>query len=247
MHRYKLSIAYDGTDFSGWQSQKTGLGIEQLITDALIMVLRHPIKLYGSGRTDAGVHALCQVAHFDIPHLISPENLCYRLNSILPKTIRILELIETSLLFHARFSATKKTYYYRLHLDQIADPFLRKYTLHIPQKLDLLEMEKGAKQLLGTHDFSSFANEQHLGSAGKDPVRELYRIDFIPEEKGIRLEFEGNGFLYKMVRNITGTLIEVGLRKRSCASMTSLLLAKDRKQAGKAAEPQGLYLARVDY
>ena len=149
--------------------------------------------------------------------------------------------------FHARFDATGKIYHYRLHLDPVLDPFKRKYALHVQQKIDLDAIKEAAKLFIGTHDFSSFANNQTKGSAGKDPVRTLRRLDVIEEEGGVRLEFEGTGFLYKMVRNITGTLLEVGEGKRAPEDIASILLAKDRSKAGKSVYPHGLFLVKVFY
>lgn len=242
-----MVISYDGTSYGGWQSQTNSVCIQDVIESALGKILRNTIKVNGSGRTDSGVHALGQVAHFDAEHPIDTTKTCYSLNCLLPKDIRILELTLAEDTFHARYSAVKKIYQYRLHLDTISDPFKRRYALHVLHKLDIEAMKEGAKHLVGTHDFSSFANQQDEGSAGKDAVRTIFRIDFIPEAGGMILEFEGNGFLYKMVRNITGTLLEVGGKKRNPNQIPTILELKDRKAAGKAAEAHGLYLVKVFY
>ena len=247
MPRYKLVIAYDGTAYGGWQSQTNSCCIQDMIQGALSTILRSKTVICGSGRTDAGVHATGQVAHFDTERDIDPGKIGYSLNCLLPKDIRIVDIKPVKDSFHARYSVKKKIYQYRLHLDPICDPFKRKYTYHVRHLLDIEEMKKASKHLIGTHDFSSFANQQHEGSAAKDPVRTIFRIDFIAEPGGIMLEFEGNGFLYKMVRNITGTLLEVGGKQRISEHIPKILQAKDRRAAGKAAAAQGLQLAEVIY
>ncbi|MCX6987156.1 MAG: tRNA pseudouridine(38-40) synthase TruA [Chlamydiae bacterium] len=247
MPKYKMLIAYDGTGFGGWQSQSNAVSIQDVIEKALSTVLRLETKITGSGRTDAGVHARGQVAHFLSQSLIDTNKILYSLNSMIPKEIRILDISLVNEEFHARFSAKSKCYYYHIHLDPIADPFKRQYSLYVQHRVDIEAMKTAASYLIGTHDFTSFANEQHRGCASKDAVRTLYRLDIVEETGGIRLEFEGSGFLYKMVRNITGTLLEVGKGKRLAQDIPLLLAAKDRQQAGKAADPHGLFLMQVNY
>lgn len=242
-----MIISYDGTDFGGWQYQPNSTCVQELIEKALSTIIRHPSEVVGSGRTDAGVHALGQVAHFTTENPIDKEKTLYSLNALLPKEIRILELTEAAEDFHARFSAKGKIYHYHLHLDLIQDPFKRKYALHVLHRVKVDAIKEAAKHFIGTHDFSSFANEQTKGSASKDAVRTLRRLDIIEVEGGIRLEFEGTGFLYKMVRNIVGTLLEVGGGRRSADEIPRILSAKDRKEAGKAADPHGLFLVKVLY
>jgi tRNA pseudouridine38-40 synthase len=247
MPRYKLLIAYDGTSYGGWQSQPNSICIQDLLEKALTILVRQKCEVIGSGRTDAGVHALGQVAHFTTDETIDSGRVLFSLNALLPKEIRALDLSEVHDTFHARFDATGKIYHYRIHLDPVLDPFKRKYALHVQQKINLDALKEAAKLFTGTHDFSSFANSQTKGSAAKDPVRTLRRLDVIEEEGGVRLEFEGTGFLYKMVRNITGTLLEVAEGKRFPEDIASILLAKDRSKAGKAAFPHGLFLVKVFY
>lgn len=247
MPKYKVLISYDGTCFSGWQSQINSLSVQDVIEKALSTLLRHGVEVVGSGRTDAGVHALGQVAHFSTDKEIDPKKILYSLNSLLPKEIRILDISSVEEDFHARYSATGKIYHYHLHLDPILDPFKRKYALHVLHKVDLTALKTAAKHLIGTHDFSSFANQQSQGSACKDAVRTLCRLDVIEEMGGVRLEFEGTGFLYKMVRNIVGTLLEVGGGRRLSDEIPTILSAKDRKKAGRAADPHGLFLVKVFY
>jgi tRNA pseudouridine38-40 synthase len=246
--KYKAVIAYEGTRYSGWQVQSNALSIQTLIEDRLSTILRMPRAfLCGSGRTDAGVHALAQVAHFTTDFPIDISKTIASLNALLPTDIRILSLEEIDLAFHARFSALSKTYHYRLHLDPTPDPFKQRYAYHVPHPVDLPLLKEMTAPLIGTHDFTSFANKASHGSAAKDAVRTLYRLDLIEEEGGARLEFEGNGFLYKMVRNIVGTLLDICAGKIDKEELLVLLNAKDRRRAGTAAPPHGLYLAKVKY
>jgi tRNA pseudouridine38-40 synthase len=205
------------------------------------------VSLCGSGRTDAGVHALAQVAHFTTDLPVDISKTVFSLNSLLPTDIRILSLEETDLEFHARFSALSKIYHYRLHLDPTPDPFKHRYAYRVPHPVDLCVLKASAAQLIGTHDFTSFANEASRGSAAKDAVRTLYRLDIVEEKGGVRLEFEGDGFLYKMVRTMVGTLLDICAGKIDKDCLSALLNAKDRKRAGATAPPHGLYLVGVKY
>jgi len=244
---YQLIIAYDGSEFGGWQVQPNAVSIQELIEKALQTILREPITLTGSGRTDAGVHAIGQVANFFTSKTPDPYRLRASLNGLLPKSIRIKEVSTADHNFHARYSAKRKCYHYRLCTAEVQLPFQRPYSWHIRFPFDAAALKQAAHYLIGEHDFTSFANEAHSGSAAKNAVRSLYRLDCIPEDDGWRLEFEANGFLYKMVRNITGTLIEVAAGKRCPNEMSAILEAKDRKEAGQAAPPQGLFLISVSY
>jgi tRNA pseudouridine38-40 synthase len=243
--RYKLTIAYDGTDYCGWQVQDNSPSIQQLIQQAIETVLRHPIQLTGSGRTDAGVHARGQVAHFDSDITIQPDKFHYSLNALLPDSIRILEVETTHLSFHARYSAKSKTYHY--HITQLPDPFAMKYRTHIPHSLDLELLHSACQALLGTHDFSSFANEADRGSASRDPIRTLTHFAVIPEPTGFRFELEADGFLYKMVRNLVGTVLDVARGRLPLTDLPHILAAKDRSRASAAAPPHGLFLIQVTY
>lgn len=246
-HNYKLLIAYDGTQYSGWQIQPNGLSIQELIETELSRILQLPAKIVGSGRTDAGVHALGQVAHCLLPLQFDCQRVKHSLNSLLPPDIRILSLEEGQPDFHAQYSALGKIYRYHLFLDPVLNPFRRLYCWHIRTPFDLERLQKATSYFLGTHDFTSFANEAHRGVAAHDPVRNIKRIDIVEEEGGIYLEFEADGFLYKMVRNMVGTLVEVALGKLDPHCIPHLLQAKDRTQVGLAAPPQGLFLTRVIY
>ncbi len=243
--RYKLTIAYDGTHYSGWQVQENAQSIQPLIQNALQTVLRHPLDLSGSGRTDAGVHAQGQTAHFDTPQSISSSKLRFSLNALLPPDIRIRQVELTEEDFHARYSARSKIYHYHLHLDPISDPFKRLYCHQVFGKFDLTQLKLGASFFLGTHDFTSFANTKE--ESLKDAIRTLYRLDIVEEKGGIRLEFEGDGFLYKMVRNITGTLLDIAAGRMRADQIPEILTLRDRRKAGSAAPAQGLFLMEVIY
>ena len=246
-HNYKLTIAYDGTAYCGWQIQPNGISIQEIIQDKISIITKSKITLIGSGRTDSGVHALGQVANFHSPHIPDFYRFHGSLNSLLPHDIRILKIEEVNPSFPAQYSPIAKIYHYHLHLEHVPDPFKRLYSLHVKEKIDLNTLKESASLLLGTHDFTSFANESHKGSASRDPIRTLKRLDIIEQPGGVRLEFEGNGFLYKMVRNIVGTLLEVAAGKRTKEQLPLILTAKDRKTAGQAAPPQGLFLMKVEY
>ncbi len=245
--KYRMGIAYDGTAYGGWQIQKNAPSIQEEIEKALTILLRSPISIVGSGRTDAGVHALCQVAHFEVPNPLDLYRFHYALNAILPRDIRILWMEEVASQFHARYDALSKTYHYHLHLHPVTNPFQSAYSYHVPYPIDKKLLVEGARLFVGTHDFTAFSNESHHGSCAKDPVRTLYRLDVVEEEEGVRLEFEGTGFLYKMVRNIVGTLIDVSRKKISVAKISQIFDSKSRQFAGMAAPPHGLFLVSVTY
>jgi tRNA pseudouridine38-40 synthase len=248
MHCYKLTLAYDGTNYSGWQIQPNAPSIQQHLQEALTALLSgEHVAVIGSGRTDAGVHALNQIAHFKTEHELTPNRLLLALNGLLPRDIRVKTVEIAPLQFHSQYSAIGKEYHYHLYLERVMDPFRRLYSWHVLRKLDLSLLQEATALFVGTHDFTSFANEPHVGSVAKNPIRTIYRLDICPLDGGLRLEFEGNGFLYKMVRNIVGTLVDVASRRLTIAEVISIFEAKDRRQASCAAPPQGLFLVRVDY
>ncbi len=244
MPKYKLTIAYEGTAYGGWQVQTNTISIQSLIEKALTTALRSPISIVGAGRTDAGVHALGQIAHFSTDETFDPFRLQGSLNGLLPRDIRIVQIEETASDFHARFSAISKEYHYHLHLNKVQDPFKRHFALHVPTPLNLGWLQSAAHYFVGKHDFSAFANES---SEYKNPVRTVTRLDISSEPGGIRLEFEGDGFLYKMVRNITGTLLDVAQGKIDPRAIGELLASKDRRKSSAAAPPHGLFLVKVKY
>ncbi|CCB90763.1 trNA pseudouridine synthase A 1 [Waddlia chondrophila 2032/99] len=247
MKKYKLIIAYDGTQYSGWQMQPNALSIQEVLEEKLKVLTKTRTSLTGAGRTDAGVHAIGQVAHFKVEAPFNPSLLRLSLNGLLPKDIRIMDVEEVPLDFHARYSATNKIYYYHLNLGPVQDPFEKQYSWNITNSLNMELLKKGISYLIGTHNFSAFANEANQGAAKKNPIRTLKRISVVPERIGMRLEFEGESFLYKMVRNMTGTLIDVAKGKLSPEEIKKILESKDRRNAGRAAPAKGLFLVRIDY
>lgn len=244
---YKLTIAYEGTNYCGWQVQPNGVSIQAHIEEALQTVLQKPVRIIGSGRTDAGVHALGQVAHFRYEEELDLEKLRFSLNCLLPKDIRIIAIDSVFPSFHAQHHAESKTYRYHLYLNKVLCPFRRAFVWHLPQPLALKKLKEAIPHFLGTHDFTAFSNEAHKGVAAKYPVRTIYRIDVQEEEGGIALEFEGDGFLYKMVRNMVGTVVDCALNRKEPSEIPALLHSKDRTKGSMAAPPQGLFLVRVKY
>lgn len=248
MNCYKLTITYDGTNYNGWQSQPNAISIQEHIQNALKKILhKDKVILHGSGRTDTGVHARAQIAHFKCTKEIDLERLQMALNGLLPRDIRILKAEKAEEMFHARYSAMGKIYHYHIYLDRIVDPFRRLYCWHMWRPIDLDLLKKSADCFVGTHDFTSFANESSSGSAAKNPVRTIHRLDICEEMGGIRLEFEGNGFLYKMVRNIVGTIVDVATFRRPFEDIEMIFNAKDRGKASLAAPARGLFLVKVHY
>ncbi|MEX1012754.1 MAG: tRNA pseudouridine(38-40) synthase TruA [Waddliaceae bacterium] len=243
--KYILKITYDGTAYSGWQVQPNAVTIQEVLQTQMEKFLRQPIHLKGSGRTDAGVHALGQVAHFELDREFDLLTLKRSLNSLLPHDIRILQVSRVSPDFEARFSARKKIYHYHLWTEQVSSPFRRLYSYQLLAPIDIEKMREGAKLFLGTHDFTTFSNVS--GGNKRNPIRSIDRLDIIPQEGGYRLEFEGPGFLYKMVRNICGVLFEIGKGKLEVDSIPALLEKKDRRAIGLPAPARGLFLMHVDY
>jgi tRNA pseudouridine38-40 synthase len=246
-HNYKLTIAYDGTHYHGWQVQPNGLSIQEKLQTILPIFLRQPVQLTGSGRTDAGVHAYGQVAHFHLDQEIDLFRFLGAANSLLPHDIRILSIEPVAESFHARYSAVAKTYHYHLCLNPVQDPFRRLYSLHLHEKIDREKLFSAASQFLGTHDFAAFANSAHQGVAAHDSIRTVQRLDLIDVPGGLRLEIEADGFLYKMVRNIVGMLLDIASGKRDESDISQTLASKDRRTAGRAAPPHGLFLMEVKY
>jgi tRNA pseudouridine38-40 synthase len=245
--RYKLIIAYNGTSYCGWQIQKSDLSIQALVQQALNTVLQQPILLKGAGRTDAGVHAKGQTAHFDTDTPLDTIRFIRSLNSLLPSDIRILEVSLVPQDFHARYSALSKIYHYHLQLDPIEDAFNHPYRHPVRGPCDLALIKKAIPYLTGTQNFTSLANKTKKGPPTKNGIRTLYRLDLIEEIGGVRFEFEANGFLYKMARNITGLLINVGAGKIEPGKIPEILNAKKRQNLFRAAPPQGLFLYEVKY
>jgi len=235
-----MTIAYDGTHYGGWQIQSNTLSIQEVIEQVLFRLTQQQIPTIVSGRTDAGVHANGQVAHFESEKSISLKSL----NSLLPPDIRILSLEEVDPSFHARFSVKEKIYRYHFCTSRVQSPFERGYTLHCLYPLNREEITSASTHFIGTHDFTSFANEL---DPRRDPVKTLFELSLIPTSSGFTLKFRGNGFLYKMVRNITGTLIDIGRGKLSEKCIPELLALKSRHKLSTTAPPHGLFLDSVVY
>lgn len=246
-YTYRLGIAYDGTRYSGWQEQPNATSIQTLVEKALSIALHTPIQITGSGRTDAGVHALEQVAHFASSEPIDLFRLHRSLVGLLPEDIRVMRIEEAPADFHARYSAKGKIYHYHLDCGKIANPFTRLYSTHLSYPIDRDLLKRCSKHFVGTHDFTSFSNESDRGSAAKNPVRTLYRLDIVETKDTLTFEFEGNGFLYKMVRNSVGTLLDIARGKIPEADLLAIFQAKSRKAAGACAPAKGLFLVQVTY
>lgn len=247
MFHYQLILAYDGTAYGGWAVQPNAVTIQQLVQGAFSTLLRLPVLVTGSGRTDAGVHALAQSAHFSHSEPVNIFRLFGGLNGLLPRDIRVKEIRPASPDFHARKSALRKIYRYYLTLGPVCNPFTRNYSWHISSQFNLAAVREAASYFLGTRDFSSFANIGCHRDREKDTVRTIYRLDIVMTEDGLYFEFEGDGFLYKMVRNIVGALVESGLGNCNPSQIPNILAACDRKAAGRTAPPQGLFLVKVIY
>ena len=242
--KYKMTISYDGTRYRGWQVQPDLLSIQGVIQDKLKILLSKSTSLIASGRTDAGVHARGQVAHFVTDKELNSHSFLRSLNLILPYDIRILEVMPVSPSFHARFSAKRKVYHYHLHFALVHSPLYYLYSTHIQMPINLPLMKKALLSFLGTHDFASFSG---AGCGSKNTQKTLYRLDMIPEKEGVRLEFEGDGFLYKMVRNIVGTLLKIAQNKMPVHTIPYIFTQKNRCLAGFTAPPEGLFLHSVYY
>lgn len=245
MRNIKLLIQYDGTRYSGWQSQEhTGQTIQGKLQAVLERMTGETVDLQGSGRTDAGVHARGQVANFRTDFQGSCEEILYYMNRYLPEDIAVLEVEEADLRFHSRLNAVRKTYVYQIWNSSIPDVFSRKYVYTVEEELDVKAMRQAAGLLCGTHDFRAFCSNKRMK---KSTVRTLESIRIEQEGDKICLTFTGNGFLYNMVRILTGTLLEVGLHQRQPQEMSEIFQSLNREKAGFTAPAQGLYLDSVAY
>ena len=244
--RYKLTICYDGSDFYGFQRQRGLISVQECLESALSTKLNTPISTVCAGRTDAGVHALGQVVHFDYDGEL-PADFGFRLNPLLPESIAVLSCEPAAAGFHARFSAKRKTYRYDIYLSKLHAPLKRRYAHICVYDLNVENMRKACACLAGEHDFRSFALAESV--RGKSTVRTIFDIRLEESEGGklLSLYVTGDGFLHNMVRAIAGTLIDVGRGRFAPQDMQTILESKDRRRAGKTVEGCGLFLVNVEY
>ncbi|MFX3624239.1 MAG: tRNA pseudouridine(38-40) synthase TruA [Ectobacillus sp.] len=245
MERIKCTIAYDGTNFSGYQIQQEKRTVQQEI-EAVLQKLHkgEHIRVYASGRTDASVHAAGQVIHFDSPLQLPEERWEAALNALLPKDIAVIEAEKAAPDFHARFHVATKEYRYRVLLSKKKDVFKRNYVYHYPYSLNLSAIEAATLHFIGTHDFTSFCSAK---TEIEDRVRTIYELEMVRQGEELVFRFVGNGFLYNMVRIIVGTLLDIGQGKIEPEAVPDILRARDRRLAGKTAPGHGLYLWQVNY
>jgi tRNA pseudouridine38-40 synthase len=240
----RLVLAFEGTAYHGWQIQNDTLTLQGLLSDTLARITGEPISLTGSGRTDAGTHARGLVANFYTGSPIAPGQLVRALNSMLPRDVRILSARQVPLSFHARRDAISKVYRYQMYLGPILPPRLMREYFHYPFPVDVLRMEKAARLFIGEHDFASYAK---ANSSSSTTVRRIFRCELKKFGSRLILTVEGNGFLHHMVRNMAGTLLEVGRGSISLADFKDLFAKRDRTQAGFTAPAHGLVLLKVKY
>ena len=244
MPTIKLTLEYDGTAYAGWQRQPDQLTIQEAVETAIEGVTQLKVPVIGAGRTDAGVHALGQVASFRIDRVMTPREWSRALNAHLPDTIAVQSAVLVPDTFHARYSAKGKLYEYRLANREARPALDRQYCWHIYKPLNDAAMNQAAMALVGPHDFSSFQTQP---TDNHDPICRIEHLTVFRHGNTLRIEAYADRFLKQMVRSIVGTLVEVGLGKRPADSFTTILKARDRSAAGKTAPPQGLFLMRVDY
>ncbi len=245
MQNFKLTLCYDGTRYRGWQRQgNTGGTLQEKLETVLSRLLEQPVELAASGRTDAGVHARKQVCSFRAETTLEPDVLLQELRAHLPEDIGAMSLELAPPSFHARLSCVEKTYVYRIWNSEAPNVFERHYVLSVPEPLDLPAMERAAALLCGEHDFAAFCS---VKNSKKSTVRHLRAITLEQNGAELRFSFTGDGFLYNMVRILTGTLLEVGLGQRQPEAMAAILASRDRAQAGPTAPSKGLTLWEVRY
>ncbi len=244
MRNIKLTIEYDGKEFNGWQKQPNKLNIQGSIEQAIKQITGEDVDLQASGRTDAGVHALGQVANFKTNSHIPIEKFAIAINTNLKRSIRILKAEEVDERFHSRLSCKKKTYRYIINNSDQGTAIYRNLETNIPFSLDEVKMNEAVKYFIGEHDFKAF---KASGTSSKSSVRIIYDAKVYRNGDRVYIELTGNGFLYNMVRIISGTLVEVGMGKLEPTDILKIIESRDREKAGKTLQPQGLYLVNVDY
>ena len=246
--RYALVLAYDGTDFGGWQVQPNAPTVQACVEEALGRRFAAAVRVHGAGRTDAGVHARAQVCHFDAPRVDELDRLRHALNSMLPASVRIRRVARVGGGFHARKSALAKHYRYYLYRGAVLSPFRRRWAWHVPTLVDPQRLARAAELFVGRHDFVSFS--VNPGRELEQTVRTIHSFRAVAcgaDPNWVRLDVIGDGFLYRMVRCMTGTLVRVGQRRDPPEIVTRILAARDRAAAAQTAPPQGLFLWRVLY
>lgn len=244
MRNIKLTIEYDGKDFNGWQAQPNKLNIQGTIEKSIESIVGHEVTLNASGRTDAGVHALGQVANFKTTSEISIEKMAIAINSRLKKSIRIKNAEEVDERFHSRLSCKKKTYRYVINNSKQGTAIYRNLEYHISNELDIKKMQEAAKLFEGEHDFKAF---KASGTSSKNSIRTIYKVEVYKKDDRICIELTGSGFLYNMVRIISGTLVEVGMGKKKPQDIPDIIASQRRENAGKTLPAHGLYLVNVEY
>ena len=251
MRNLKVTLSFDGTDFSGWQRQSNAITIQGELESALSRITNSMVTLHGAGRTDAGVHAIAMVASFATESSIALPKFQNGLNSILPFSIRITNMEDVPPDFHARFSALAKTYLYNIDTSSIQSPFVRLFSVHIPQYLSIDDMEQCLQVITGTHDFASFeasGSRDKSITTGRGSVRTLSAAKITKTGTDTyQFEFTGDGFLRHMIRNIVGTVLNVGKERTSRDEFKKILMAKDRSSAGATAPAHGLFLKKIYY
>lgn len=244
--RWKCICAYDGTGFAGWQSQARSNAVQDIIEARLAEIFGQPVRIHGSGRTDAGVHALGQVFHFDAEWRHGVGKLLAAFRVGLPQAIQVKSVRAVAADFHARFQATGKRYEYRLQLGD-ADPFNRPYCWSVFRPLDIAAMQAAAAVLRGRHDFRAFTALNGQGEAQENTVRDLRRLELVRRGRSVKITAEADGFLYKMIRSLVGLLVSVGEGKLSVADVRAILASKERTARVLTAPPRGLFLVKVFY
>jgi len=243
MRNIVLTLSYDGTNYSGWQIQNNAITVQGVIQRVLENIVQHNLKMRVAGRTDTGVHAVGQVASFKTVSRIPTTNLKEALNSMLPPDIRVLEVVDGNENFHPRYSAIKRWYRYIIYNNDVPSPFFRNYSFWIRREVDIELLNKYCKKILGEHDFTSFAMIEDKNSS----VRVVYKCEVKRKGDFILIDIVANSFLRRMVRSIVGTFLDLEKDKKEPEEVERILLAKERKLAGKTAYPCGLYLMKVYY
>lgn len=242
--KIKAMLAFDGTCYHGWQIQNNAVTVQQTVNNALSKIIGEKIEVTGCSRTDAGVHALSYCVSFSSNTKIPLENLPLAVNTVLPYDIRFFSCEQVDDGFDARYSATSKTYVYKVDYGKIANPFMKKYSCHFPYNLNIDNIKKAAAHFVGTHDFTAFMSS---GGSQKTTVRTVNSLDVYEDGGILNFEINANAYLYNMVRIISGTLLYVGCGKIDAADIPEIILSGDRRRAGITAVPNGLYLKKIFY